>query len=172
MGKSKYDHVTANLPRAPIEDPDDEHKDESFEQKVLARQAELAASGYSTAGLARLYRQTKQQQDELNAQLKKLNVEKMALLTLIVNAFEGEGIDMLRVTDDEGFKVSWTREPHVKVEDRDAVRKWAIEEGLERSLQLPWQTLNKLTKERLIAGGTEPPGTKAFFRDKLSVLKG
>lgn len=53
-------------------------------------------------------------------------------------------------------------EPYAQVVDKDANRLWAVKEGLERLLSLPWATINKLAKERLLAGQPEPPGVKTF----------
>jgi hypothetical protein len=49
---------------------------------------------------------------------------------------------------------------------------WAIEEGLERSLQLPWPMLNSIVKKRLHAGQAEPPGTSVWTKSKFFFTQG
>ncbi len=62
-------------------------------------------------------------------------------------------------------------EPYAQVTDRDAVREWAITSGLERSLTLPWQTLNSHMKELLVLGEPLPKGVKIWSRTKISFRK-
>jgi hypothetical protein len=88
---------------------------------------------------------------------------------LLTEEYEIEGVDSLAI---DGFGTVRTQpEPYAQVEDRDKFRQWCIEAGLERSLALPWQTTNALTKQRLMEGLPEPDGVKATVKTKIVFTK-
>jgi hypothetical protein len=63
-------------------------------------------------------------------------------------------------------------EPYAVVKDKDAARLWAMANGFERTLQMPWQTLNAEVKERLLNGLAEPDGVVAHSKPKLVRRRG
>jgi hypothetical protein len=73
---------------------------------------------------------------------------------------------------DDGASVRVQYEPHATVVDREANRKWAIANGLENLLSLPWQTVNALTKESLLKGEPEPDGISVTSYPKIVYTKG
>lgn len=103
-----------------------------------------------------------------NMSLTELTLE--AYAQILVDAYEVEGVDNLRLED--GTSVRVQPEPHAQVVDKDAFREWCMKNGLERSLQLMWQTTNALTKERLLNGDTEPDGVQCQVRNKLVLKRG
>jgi len=62
-------------------------------------------------------------------------------------------------------------EPYAKVEDKELYRLWCIAEGLEKSLCLPWQSTNSVTKERLLAGLPVPKGIIAHAKSTIVLTR-
>lgn len=77
----------------------------------------------------------------------------------------GAGPTTVRLASGEALDVRY--EPVGKVEDKDAFRKWCIENGLEESLQLWPTTMNAITKKKLLNGEEVPAGVKAFVQKKI-----
>jgi len=120
--------------------------------------------------LARVFRDLRTIKSALEQQEKVTNVLLDAYGQLLVDQYEVEGTTSITLTD--GGKVRTQYEPHAKVVDKDANRKWAIANGLENSLTLPWQTVNALTKEALLNGDDAPDGVEAISRPKIVYTKG
>ena len=72
----------------------------------------------------------------------------------------------------EGGSVSVQMEPHGKVTDKEAFRKWCIADGLENELQLWPSTMNAIVKKRVLEGLPEPDGVEAFSITKVILRKG
>jgi hypothetical protein len=119
--------------------------------------------------LARTYRLMRKMKEVFETQEKETNILIESVKDLCVTQFEMEGTSLMRL--DTGESVAVQYEPYAKVKDRDALRAWAMQSGLERSLMLPWQTLNALTKERLLKGEPEPAGVEAYASTKLVLRK-
>lgn len=116
--------------------------------------------------LARVYRRLRYVKDILEKQSEKeLNVMLEAYTQLIVDQYEVEGTSSIHL--DTGESVSVHYEPYASVHDRDKLRQWVIDSGLERSMSLAWATLNSMTKERLLKGESEPDGVKAYAMPKI-----
>lgn len=98
----------------------------------------------------------------------RLNLE--ALKQILIDRYETEDISSLRLVT--GDTVRTQPEPYAKVVDKDLHRKWAMEQGLERSLSLPWQTTNALTKELLLKGQPAPAGVEATVNTKVILTRG
>lgn len=64
--------------------------------------------------------------------------------------------------------VYYQPEVYCEVEDRDKFREWCIANGLADKLQLWPSTMTSITRERLLAGDTEPDGVKASNKPKLT----
>ena len=84
---------------------------------------------------------------------------------LLFDQYEVEGTSTIKLSTGDSVRVQV--EPYSKVMDRDALRVWAMRNGLERSLALPWQTTNAITKERLVNGRPEPDGVVAHATYKI-----
>lgn len=118
------------------------------------------------AGIMRNLRVVKAAYDE---QEKILNTLIEAYKQFLVTQYEAEGSKS--VTLDSGAKIRTQPEPHATVTDYVAVRKWAIKEGLEDSLTIPWPKLNALTKAALLAGEEPPDGVEAESWTKVVYTK-
>lgn len=119
--------------------------------------------------LAKIYRDIRIMKSAFEDQEKVTNVLLEAYKQLLVDQYEVEGISSLKL--DNGSSIRTQPEPHAQVTDKDANRKWAIENGLENSLSLPWQTVNALTKEALLQGNEPPDGVTAVSITKVVYTK-
>lgn len=160
--KGKYTEVVKTLPKLPASDA-------GFQEKVVARKRELIENDplkmRSAAALASEYRRLRDAKDEVEKVESRLNLEIEAISQLLVEQYEADGTSSIALAT--GGSVSTQLEPYAQVTDRDVVREWAVKEGLERQLALPWQTANALVKDRLLKGEPEPPGMKAYVRTKI-----
>ncbi len=160
--KGKYTEVVKTLPKLPAIDA-------GFQEKVVARKRELIENDplkmRSAAALASEYRRLRDAKDEVEKVESRLNLEIEAISQLLVEQYEADGTSSIALAT--GGSVSTQLEPYAQVTDRDVVREWAVKEGLERQLALPWQTANALVKDRLLKGEPEPPGMKAYVRTKI-----
>jgi hypothetical protein len=175
MGKpSVYAGIVDKLPDLPAQDA-------KFFEKVLAERSRLIADpdfDKTALNLAHAFAAAVREEDEHERAIKALHVRQEAL-TLMLNdakdsgdpAFGAYGATDNTVRMPDGSNVRVQKEPYASVFDYDANRKWAIEQGLERKLMLPWGTINSITKDRLKAGENEPPGVKAFTKTKVVYTK-
>jgi len=200
--KGKYAEIIDELPKDFGEDPDRQEKINAIKRSILdATRADgkppldseavedfvgdIAAmckvlndeliqcvvGKHYASHFARVYRDLRKLKLVLAEQEKTTDLLIDAYFQLMEAQYEAEGITSLSM-DDDGSKVRVQYEPHAKVTDKDAHRKWAIKEGLENSLMLPWQTTNALTKAALLRGDPEPDGVEAINRPKPVWTKG
>ena len=159
MARSKYAGVLDKLPKYVTSDM-------PYQQRVDMVKSALTSGGSLTAGeLAQMYADLRREKARLEEQESILNLRLESVSQLLSDTYDQEGISSLKLAD--GSTVRAQPEPYAQVEDREAFRLWCIEQGLERSLVLPWATTNALTKERLLNGEPEPTGVKAFVKTKL-----
>jgi hypothetical protein len=160
----KYSRVLEGLPR--YRDGEQKYLDKVEDAKTTIRQSGKSSTGLS---LSNQFRELRQRKKDLAKQLSDLNVIIEAHTQILVEQFEVEGVSSMRFSLDADDKrlIRVQSEPYAQVTDRDVHRKWAIDNGLERSLMLPWQTTNALAKERLLAGEPEPDGVTVFVKDKI-----
>lgn len=125
----------------------------------------------STAGkpwaseFARVYAELRDVADKFDAWQSSINLLVEVYQQLMTDQFEVEGITGLKL--DNGQLISTWQEPYAQVVDHEAFRQWCIKQGLERKMQLPWQTTNALTKKRLLAGESEPDGVTCWAKTRV-----
>ena len=119
----------------------------------------------SAVFLASVYKKIREAKDELAAQASKIEVQLKAATQLLIDQYEAEGTTMVRLA--EGGSVAVQIKPHATVVDLEANRQWAIQNGLEKLLRLPWATVNTLTGERLLAGEAEPEGVTCYAESHI-----
>lgn len=163
--RGKYASVIGTLPRLINTDGSQQDRVEAL-KKVLAQDDELD----STTAYAKAYQDARQRKEAVEALLKSVEDEIEALTQMMADRFENEGLTGMKL--DDGANVSIHYEPYAQVVDKESFRLWCIKNGLERSLQLAWQTTNSLTKEMLVDGKPEPDGVTCFSRLKLRYAKG
>lgn len=194
---SKYAGIIDKLPRDFGQEPDFQEKVDAIKKQILEAPAgnmldsdvledlvmEVTAlqsvindmlikgvAGHRNApNIARLYTDVRKLKNAFSSQEKTTNVLVEAYEQLLVEQYEVEGLSSLKLEDGASVRVQY--EPHGKVIDKEANRKWAQENGLENLLCLPWQTVNALTKEALLAGEKEPAGVEATSRPKAVYTK-
>jgi len=176
--QAKVDEVKSTILTAPSEEiahlvheSTQDQRDEKL-RTIITEINTLSRMFYDACGhlrwasrLSEGYAEVRKAKDALKESLSGLNLVLNAYEQLVIEQLEVEGTTGLTLTN--GDKIRSQPEPHAKVEDPDAFREWCVKEGLERSLQLPWGTTNSMTKERLLNGDPEPPGVKAYSRDKI-----
>lgn len=126
------------------------------------------ASGgkYRASDLARGWRDLRKVKDIMEDAESGLNLRLAAFAELLDAQFEEEDIEGVPLGD--GDKITMTKEPHLKVVDRDLFRQWCMENGLERELNLQWQTGNAIVKKMLLKGEPLPPGTECTSKPKFA----
>lgn len=168
----KYSDVVKKLEKLPTDDSKDyQAKVQEMRGKIAAKFREKYPNRpLDAAAVVELYdaiRDVKEAHEELE---KAINLELRALEQMLEERYEDMGVDKLRL--ESGVNVALEREPAAQVKDRDAFREWCVREGYANELQLPHQTMNKITKERLTNGEEPPPGVAAFYRVKFVRRRG
>jgi len=153
---SRLAAMATRLPALPTADP-------TYQERVDLAMDDYA--GQTSPQLVAAYIDLRREKDALEEAERAVNLKLEALTQLIVLSFESHGVSSL--TLDSGETVRVQPEPYAQIEDRDLFRAWCMANGLERSLALPWTTANAITKERLLNGDTEPPGVRAYLRNKI-----
>lgn len=165
MAKGKYADIIPSLPKWENDDLDHVSKVKLKKREILDEDP----ANRRASTIAQLYADVRLEKEAHEALLKEVNLRYEAVCQLLEEAFEVEGTTSMGLVDGPTIRVQY--EPHAKVVDRDANRLWAIKSGYERSLMLPWQSLNKLTKDQLILGNEEPDGVVAFAKWKIVMTK-
>lgn len=167
--------------------------DVNYQEKVEAVKKQICEeAGFdpSSSALARRYRDLRGSEDVVSlvakerieaiikefgkegieAILSAVNMRIEAVSQMMIAQFEVDGdISSLKFADGGAVRVQY--EPYAQVEDKAALRRWALANGLEESLALPWMTVNSITKQRLLDGDPEPPGVKAYAKTKVVLTK-
>lgn len=157
----KYDKVLAGLTA-------EVRGDGTFRDRVDEAKRKLP-HGLDAASLAEMYGTLRQEKSELEERESDLNVRIAAVEEAMWGAFEDRGVSSIKLKTGRSVRVQ--PEPVAKVTDKDALRTWAVEQGLERLLGLPWQTVNSMAKERLLAGDAPPDGVEVQVRTKTVFSK-
>jgi hypothetical protein len=163
----KWDKIIARLGLLRLgEEPKYQEKVDALKTKM---RDDLGADLNATY-LANMYLEARNEKDDVKEQLSEVDLKITALEQLITERFEVEDVSNIRLAS--GALVNVQNEPYASVEDRDLNRQWAIDSGLERSLQLPWATLNSHVKELLPMGEPIPPGVKLWVRTTVRLTRG
>tara|TARA_R110000824_G_scaffold53800_1_gene148603 strand:+ start:6608 stop:7132 length:525 start_codon:yes stop_codon:yes gene_type:complete len=154
----KYSSITSSLP--PLQ-PDDQ----TYQEKVEAVKQELTKNPPHVSFL-HVYTDKRAARDEAREKLSEANLELEAISQLLVEQFEAEGIESKRLETGESLGIH--PEPYPVVNDPEMFRIWCLEQGLGRSMKLPWQSTSSIVKERLLGGEPEPPGITTYVKNKLT----
>jgi len=164
----KWDAVNQKLSKLP---PEFREGGLEYYQRVVLTSQEVKTR--DVAELVRAWKTFKAEEKQLEVQAKAIRLRLRAYELLIEKTYEGSGITTLKLEDVGSLRVEPS--PHAVVTDKETFHNWCIEEGLQASMNLLWQTTNSLIKERLEAGepfhdtetGEIIPGVKAFVRTKF-----
>ena len=186
----KYAHVIAKLPRYLGTEPKYQEKVEAVKKDMLRHPCDCGMEGTTDLSfhssdcayrvkeprtfiygvdLAKQYIAIRNEIDALDTKLSDANLRLEATSQLLTDQFEVEDTSSLNITGQGTVRTQY--EPYAKVEDKEAFRLWCITNGLEKSLALPWQTTNSITKERLLAGQPEPTGVTATSKSKIVLTR-
>jgi hypothetical protein len=163
--RGKYSHLIGSLPVLLNSDANQQERVDAL-KKLFRVDPELS----DTASYARLYEDARQRKQAAEALLKSIEDEIEAVTQLLADRFDNEGLGSIKL--ENGTNISIWHEPYAQVEDKERFRQWCLRNGLERSLALPWQTMNSLTKERLLLGDPEPDGVTCFSKVKIRYAGG
>jgi hypothetical protein len=117
------------------------------------------------ADYARAYRTLRIIKEEVKERLSNIDLLLDAHAQMMVDQFEVEDVDLLKLSD--GDKVNVQFEPYPKTIDPTAVREWCVAQGYLSQMSLPWQTFHMLVKQRLLEGLPAPPGVELTSRPKV-----
>lgn len=165
MARGKYAGVIDTLPRLLATEASYQDKVNIVKAEIIRKVRENTGMPPSGSFLAARYDEQREVKDKIEDELSAVNLELEAYSQLIVDQFEAEGVSNVRL--DTGPMIGVQMEPYAQVENRDTCREWAISNGLERSLMLPWQTLNSISKEKLLKGEPPPDGVKIYAKAKI-----
>lgn len=146
-------------------------EERSYQETVNARKREIVEEMIEVTphSLATRFKVERERKSGVEDELSAVNLDIAALEQLIRDAYAQAGITSLKLTT--GGTVSTQPEPYSSVKDRDQLYDWCIEQKLQRSMALPWQTLNSIVKERLQNGDALPPGVEVFARTQVKLAK-
>lgn len=157
----KYDGLKSRLPKL-------QEEPSAYRVEVDKLKEEIKRN--DTSLLLVKYVRARAEVDAIELQLKEARKILMALTESITERYEDTGVTSMQLAS--GAMIRVQVEPYAQVKDKEALLHWVRETGLENLLTLPWQTLNSMTKERLLSGEGEPPGVEAYMIDKLVLVKG
>lgn len=161
---SKYGHIVGKLPK--FVDGDVKYRDKIEEEKGKILEEDIL---HTARGLAELYAEQRAIREATEKTLKGDNLRLEAIRQLFCEAMDEEDTTSLTLTGIGAIRVQV--EPYAQVMDKPAFRRWCVENGLEESLSLPWQSTNSITKQRLLDGLPEPEGVEAFQKDKVVLTR-
>lgn len=157
---SKYASVISKLPK--FIDPD-----AGYQEKVRTVKATITES--TPAELSGMYSLLRARKEEIEDELYAINIQIAACSQKLIDVFEEHGLSSVKLTTGEAVRTQ--SEPYAVVRDKELFRQWCIDQGLERSMHLSWQSANSMVKERLQEGEDTPSGVEAFVSTKVVLTK-
>ena len=163
MAKGKYAAVIDALPRILGENPD-------YQQKVQAVKDAMVIDDdfvLRASWLVHEYAALRDEKALAEVVVKEVNLRLEAVSQLMFDQFEAEGISSMNV---DGRPIAARLVPYASVADREAFRLWCLADpDLARKMQLPWQTINKIASDMLLAGEALPPGVTVFAKQRFTL---
>jgi hypothetical protein len=117
----------------------------------------------TTRELIDIYVATRRAMDAAAEVTSALEVVKTAVEETLADRYENEGLDTVKT--DDGITVRHQPEPYAQVTDPDELREWFKAEGMERSLNPAWGTVNALAKQRLLNAEEPMPGVAIYNKN-------
>jgi hypothetical protein len=157
VAKGKYKYLRGKLPK--FENPP------AWQEKVMVAKKVYAA--LDTTDLGREFASFKVSKAALEENIKLLNTELEAMSQLIVERLETGELEAIELAN--GIKVGIRDEPYTSIDDQKKFYAWIKKTKQTGLLKINFQTLNAMTKEMIIAGKKNPPGTKVFMKTSAKV---
>ena len=152
------------LPRILTTEPKHQVKVEKMKALIIADIRDETQMPPTAARLAQEWADLRAAMDDLDDQKSAIQVQIDAYAQLLINQYEAEGIDKLHLESGDAPRLQY--EPYAQVEDGAKFFEWCVKNGYKNSLQLPWQTRNKIVKD-LLMEGEEPDGVKIYNHPKI-----
>jgi len=156
----KYRHLRGKLPV--FENPP------AWQEKI--GQAKTNYLKLNTTELGREFASFKVQKNVAEANIKEMNTQMEALSQLIVERLETGDLESIELAN--GIKVGIRDEPYTSIDDQKKFYDWIKKTKQTGLLKINFQTLNAMTKEMIITGKKNPPGTKVFMKTSAKVTGG
>lgn len=192
--RSKYGHITPSLPALPPADARYQDRVEATKAAILeapkdddlstldiprvlsvandqmkaAHQGLLrACAGKRHASdLARAYAEVRALKERITDWESNTNLLLEAYKQLLIEQMEAEGVTGLRV-EGVGNLSTW-QEPYSRVADAAAFRDWFLADpDLRQKATMMWQSIDSLTRQRLLNGEEPPPGIEVYAMQKV-----
>jgi hypothetical protein len=144
------------------------NEDKSFIERVANLKRDLI--DLSNTDLAVDIATLRAQKEELDSQIKGINLHLEACQTILAERFENAGIQSLNIKDHGTFFLR--DEPYTSVQNKQAVMKWLQENDMMEIVAPIWSSLNAIVKERLEKGEKLPDGVEVFLKTTVGVRKG
>jgi phage host-nuclease inhibitor protein Gam len=112
----------------------------------------------------------KAEKNELEAQVKTLNVGIEACSRELTERFETANQQSMKLATGENFFLKV--EPYSSIEDKMQVIQWLEDNGMKEMLAPNWKAYNALVKMRLEAGEEAPPGTGVYIKTTVEMRRG
>ncbi len=155
----KWSHLKDKLP--PLPDANPKHKE-------LVDEAKKRFVDKSLREINELYAKIRALKVQKEGERAALQIQQDAVEAIIIEKYDEMGTSNMKT---EFGTISTSPEPYASTTDPKAMIQWVKDDGLEDSLTLPWQTLNKHLKLLLEAGQEPMPGVEAYIRTKVSFRK-
>jgi hypothetical protein len=162
----KYSGVLEDKPRWKNENPKYQEKIENRRKEIEAELGDLALSPHD---LARTYIAIRTEKEAKEDELKALELDFEAIIGLLADRYEIEGVSSLKLETGDTVRVEF--QPYSVVKDREKNWQWCKDNGLERSMNINWQTLNALVKDRILTDGEIPDGVEVTVKPKVVFSK-
>lgn len=120
--------------------------------------------------LVQKFAEARAQKQELEAQIKDLNVSLEAYSQLLCEKLDAQGLQKIQL--DGGITCYTQVEPYSSVSDRAALVDFFRKKRLFNLLSVAWQTINSMNKERLQDGEPPLPGTSVYLKTSARVRGG
>ena len=157
----KYDAILANLPRYPVE-LQDGGANRQYEIDQLKTDENFPDQ--TPSGLLVRYADIRREKESLEDQVSEQNRMLEAASQLLLAVYEGKGITSLQVKGVGTVRAQY--EPYSSVTDKEAFHEWCLQNGFGPQMQLAWQTMNSVSKERLLNAEEPPPGVTVYVKPK------
>ena len=153
----KYRHLRGKLPA--FENPP------AWQEKVTKVKGNYLS--LDTKDLGQSFADFKSRKRILEDKIKEMNTELEALSQLIVERLETGDLQSIELAN--GIKVGIKDEPYASIDDQEKFYDWIKKTKQTGLLKINFQTLNAMTKDMIISGKKNPPGTKVFIKTSAKV---
>lgn len=159
----KWESFKGTLPKFEGGEPD-------YITKVNKLKEDLLEQFTKTVDFADFIGKNIRRKEELEEELKEINLNIEAAQQILVDRFENDGMQSLRLSTGELFYLH--EEPYSKVEDKALVNNWFEENNMGEMRTVNWQSLNAIVKERLEHSQPVPEGVSVFMKTVVKMRKG